>query len=433
MGLFALLLSVLDWKGAGLVAAAAFLFNLFVMPRLGRGIYRDAGRVRDIGILAYPAMVLLLILLFRQNLTFAAVVWAVYAFGDPAAEIAGRLLGGPRLPWNRKKTWAGLAGYAAVSFAAAAAVGAFVGAARAEGAPRPFVLLGLALFAAFLESVESGVDDNLVTPIPAAFVLALLTLPAALPAAGMAVDWRLAVLLNAAIAAGTVALGVVSLSGGIAGAAGGVLILTFGGWRAYAVLWTFFLAGTLASKLGYREKERRGTAQAQGGRRGARHVVANLIVPALLALLAPVESGGAAALAFSAAFAAALADTLGTEVGSLYGRRAFSPLTGTELPVGTPGAISWPGTLAGVSGGALVGLVAGASGLFPISLFWVVALCGLVGALSESAINDLGRRAGFRLDHEFANALNTFVGAVLALEIVLSLEKGALYLPIEFR
>jgi uncharacterized protein (TIGR00297 family) len=433
MGLFALLLSVLDWKGAGLVAAAAFLFNLFVMPRLGRGIYRDAGRVRDIGILAYPAMVLLLILLFRQNLTFAAVVWAVYAFGDPAAEIAGRLLGGPRLPWNRKKTWAGLAGYAAVSFAAAAAVGAFVGAARAEGAPRPFVLLGLALFAAFLESVESGVDDNLVTPIPAAFVLALLTLPAALPAAGMAVDWRLAVLLNAAIAAGTVALGVVSLSGGIAGAAGGVLILTFGGWRAYAVLWTFFLAGTLASKLGYREKERRGTAQAQGGRRGARHVVANLIVPALLALLAPVESGGAAALAFAAAFAAALADTLGTEVGTLYGRRAFSPLTGTELPVGTPGAISWPGTLAGVSGGALLGLVAGASGLFPLPLFWVVALCGLAGAFSESAINDLGRRAGFRLDHEFANALNTFVGAVLALEIVLSLEKGALYLPIEVR
>jgi uncharacterized protein (TIGR00297 family) len=433
MGLFALLLSVLDWKSAGLVAAAAFLFNLFVMPRLGRGIYRDAGRVRDIGILAYPAMVLLLILLFRQNLTFAAVVWAVYAFGDPAAEIAGRLLGGPRLPWNRKKTWAGLAGYATVSFAAAVAVAAFVGAARAEGAPRPSVLLGLALFAAFLESVESGVDDNLVTPIPAAFVLALLTLPAALPAAGMAVDWRLAVLLNAAIAAGTVALGVVSLSGGIAGAAGGVLILTFGGWGAYAVLWTFFLAGTLASKLGYREKERRGTAQAQGGRRGARHVVANLIVPALLAILAPVESGGAAALAFSAAFAAALADTLGTEVGSLYGRRAFSPLTGTELPVGTPGAISWPGTLAGVSGGALLGLVAGASGLFPLPLFWVVALCGIVGALSESAINDLGRRAGFRLDHEFANALNTFVGAVLALEIVLSLEKGALYLPIEFR
>ena len=75
MGLFALALRWLDWQSAALLAATALLFNLFVMPRIGRGIYRDAGRARDTGIVAYPAMVLLLVLLLRDRyLPIAAAV-----------------------------------------------------------------------------------------------------------------------------------------------------------------------------------------------------------------------------------------------------------------------------------------------------------------------------------------------------------------------
>ena len=109
MGLLALTLRWLDWKAAALLALTALLFNLFVLPRFGRGIYRDAAKTRDTGIVAYAAMVLVLILLFRgRYLPIAAAVWAMMAFGDPAAAIAGRLVGGPRLPWNREKTWIGL-------------------------------------------------------------------------------------------------------------------------------------------------------------------------------------------------------------------------------------------------------------------------------------------------------------------------------------
>src|SRR5512132_2475336 len=126
MGLFALTLRWLDWRLAAALAAAALLFNLFVMPRIGRGIYRDAARKRDAGIVAYPAMVLLLILLFRHELGVAAALWAMMAFGDPAASIAGKLLGGPRLPWNRKKTWSGFLAYALVGGLAAGALWTWV-------------------------------------------------------------------------------------------------------------------------------------------------------------------------------------------------------------------------------------------------------------------------------------------------------------------
>jgi len=103
-GLFALTFRWLDWKAAAAVAAAALLFNLFAMPLLGRQLYRDASRKRDPGIVAYAVMVLALVLLLRDHyLPIAAAVWAMMAFGDPAAAIAGELLEGARLPWNRSK------------------------------------------------------------------------------------------------------------------------------------------------------------------------------------------------------------------------------------------------------------------------------------------------------------------------------------------
>ena len=51
------------------------------------------------------------------------------------------------------------------------------------------------------------------------------------------------------------------------------------------------------------------------------------------------------------------------------------------------------------------------------------------GRARGELLADLGRRSGFRLDHEFANAFNTFVGGLVALEIALSLEMGGL-LPV---
>jgi uncharacterized protein (TIGR00297 family) len=152
-------------------------------------------------------------------------------------------------------------------------------------------------------------------------------------------------------------------------------------------------------------------AQSHRGKRAAAHVVANGAVPAALLLLRVPP------VAFVASLGAALADTLGTEVGTLCGRRAFSPVTFRALPPGAPGAISWPGTAASLGGAALIALAGVLLGFIAVPLVWVAGLAGFVGALAESLLNRLGPRAGFRLDHEFANALNTFVSAMIALRL----------------
>jgi uncharacterized protein (TIGR00297 family) len=439
MGAFALALRWLSWPLAALAALAALLFNLFVMPVVGRSLYRDRARRRDPGIIAYPAMVLSIILLFRRDLAVAAAVWAMMAVGDPAATIAGTSIGGPPLPWNRRKTVAGFLSAALFAAAGAACLFRFV-----SGAFPPLLACAAAAgIYAVAESLETGLDDNWVAPLPAALAFwFLLAAPAgSLEAAGplLAARLPLAFAVNAVLAGVAWRLGVVSGSGAVAGAVAGTLIADWGGWGAYGVLWTFFLGGTLATRAGYRVKQARGSAQADGGRRGAAHVAANCAVPALALLLglfvgaARSPQGGRAialaGVAFSAAFAAALADTLGTEVGSLAGRTAYSLTRLRRARPGSRGAVSVEGTIAGAGGALLVAAAAAAFGVASWRSLGAITAGGIAGSLAESLLLDATARRGIEVDHEFVNLFNTFVGALVALEVAVSAALGHLYIP----
>ena len=427
MGLCALALRWLSWPQAALLALAALVFNLFAMPRIGRGIYRDRNRSRDTGIIAYPAVVLALLLLFRHNIYIVAAVWAMMAFGDPAASIAGRLLEGPTLPWNRAKTWAGLLADWSIGGLAAVLVFRFVSARELEPRAVAMLVAGAAVYAC-LESVKAGLDDNVVAGIPTALLLFQwdrVSVAGAVLWPAASVGSLLAALgVNVAVAFATWRLGLVAFSGAVAGALAGALVVLFGGWGAYAVLWAFFLGGTVATKLGYRRKARIGVAQADSGRRGVAHVIANVGVP--LVLLA----SGVRPVAYVAALAAALADTLGTEIGGLLGRHPFSLVRLRPMTPGTPGAVSAAGLAAGLLGAAFVGLVGFSCGLIGASGVAVVAAAGLAGSLAESVVHDFGGARGFRLDHDFANAFNTLVGALVALEISVSIDTHSLFVPV---
>jgi uncharacterized protein (TIGR00297 family) len=427
MGLFALTFRWLDWRAAAALALAALLFNVLVIPRFGRALYRDPSRRLDPGIVGYAAAVLVLVLLLRDHyLAIAAAVWAMMAFGDPAAAAAGEIVGGPTLPWNRSKRWIGLAANWAAAATAALLVFRFVSARPLEPLAAGLLVAGAAVYA-FLETVRAGIDDNLVAAVPTALVLVALgrwpEAPLAPFYAGSGGRLAVALGVNVAVAAATYVAGIVARSGAIAGAIAGFLVLAYGGWGAYGLLWAFFAAATAATKWGYGEKRAAGVAQADRGRRGAAHVAANCLVPVAFLVL------GAPAAAFAGALAAALADTLGTEVGTLFGKDPRSPLGFARVPAGTPGAVSAAGTLAALGGATAIALLAWIFGWLPRGLLLAVIAGGFAGALAESLLADLGRRRGFRLDHEFANAFNTFVGGLAALEIALSIEAGRLYWP----
>src|SRR6185295_7990697 len=176
----------------------------------------------------------------------------------------------------------------------------------------------------------------------------------------------------------------------------------------------FFVIGSAATKLGYRVKAARGIAQEKGGARGWRNAWANGGVPAALALLAAMvpHLRGLYAIAYAAAVATAAADTCSSEVGKAYGRRTFLITTLRPVPPGTEGAISAEGTIAGLVGAILVGLVGATFGLYGPAAIVLVALAGLLGSLAESVLGTVAEKRGW-LDNDLLNAVNTAIGAAL--------------------
>ena len=159
------------------------------------------------------------------------------------------------------------------------------------------------------------------------------------------------------------ALGMVSRGGALGGFLVGTLIYACLGPKGFAILALFVIGGSLLTRLGYARKRRAGTAEAGGGRRGARNALANCSVALICALLASLTSSQAFTAAFVASLGAAFADTAESEVGQLYGRAPRLITTLRTVQPGTDGAVSLPGTLAGLLAAALTAALASALGL----------------------------------------------------------------------
>ncbi len=423
-GLFSLFLRVLTWQAAAAAALAAFLFNVFALPRLGgRALLRkeEAGRTHSAGILVYPVVVLLLILLYHDRLEIAAAGWAFLAFGDAAAALAGMSLGGPRLFWNREKSLVGLFAYVLVGSLTATLIFGFVRRVPASSAELLAIFLA-SLAGAAVESLPAELNDNILPPLVGAGALAallatipgwpLLSAPAFLQALGVSAAINLAIALFAGW------LRIVRPSGVAAGFVFGTVVLAFGGTSAYMLLWLFFGAGTLATRFGRRRKEAIGKAEEAGGRRGAANVLANVTVPAFFvsaAALAPAEAAPFR-LAAAAAFATALMDTAGTELGQAIRSATVLLPDFRRVAPGTDGAVSIAGTLAGLLGALLVGITAALTGwIAPVGVP-VVVLAATAGTVVESLLGRDG--VPWRLSNgHVLNFVNTLVGAGTALVV----------------
>ena len=219
-----------------------------------------------------------------------------------------------------------------------------------------------------------------------------------------------ALVVTACFALLAYALGMVSRGGALGGFVVGAVIYTCLGPQGFAILALFVVGGSLLTRFGYGRKRRSGTAEAGEGRRGAKNALANCSVAVVCALLNALTSLDAFAVAFVASLGAAFADTAESEVGQLYGRAPRLITTLRRVPPGTDGAISLPGTLAGLVAAALTATLGFALGLVASpGLILLVALAAFLGTVVDSLVGALAPRVG----NEITNALCTLVAALL--------------------
>ncbi len=412
---FAFLLPYISYGIALSLAGLAVIHALYISPKLVRVTTRQDEKTLgfSVGKLLYALCVLALLLVFHDRIYIAAGVWALLAVGDSFSNVIGRRWGEMKLPYNPEKSLAGLLAFWVTGAASAWAL--IVWNLPAETVYSYGLLLCIclitALVAAIAESLPPAIDDNLIISWVGALSFVLLfSIDSSVP--HFSGSWIQAISINLAAAVLATKLRWISGEGTMLALVFGFFVYVTLDWPAYLLLCTFLVLGSLATRLGKRRKERLKVAEKGGGRRGASNVLSNGIVPILIATSALWVKNPALHVAFAAAVATAALDTVATEIGQWLGQRPIDPLTLRRVRIGTPGAISWVGTGAGLLAATTLALISASTEWLPFSAVPVIVLAALSGGMAESLVSSMLKRK-LRNTSSALNIYNTLIGACI--------------------
>ena len=423
VGAFALLLRWLSLPQAAAVAIAAIVFNLFVLPRVSRNVFRpgDLDRVGQSGFVIYPVAVLGLILLFPRRPDIAAASWAILAAGDGLATLVGAHARSPKLPWNRDKSVAGLAAGAIGGAIAGVFLAHWTSLGMMAPVPAWFLYAGpiaAAVAAAFVETVPIRLNDNISVPFTAAFVmwsLSFVDLDVARESLPGVATVAMAMGINLLVAIGGWRARAVTAGGAITGAIIGVAVWVAAGWPAWTLLFVAFGLAALTTRIGHRRKATLGIAEERGGRRGPGNAIANTGVFAWAAVVSiGLAFPAGAILAGVTAMVTAASDTIASEIGKAFGKTTYVWMPITRVPPGTSGAVSLEGTLAGIAGAFVLALYAASVGLITVQGIPVVVVAATLASFAEGALATRFEAGGW-LNNDVLNFLNSAIGASIAL------------------
>jgi uncharacterized protein (TIGR00297 family) len=423
VGAIALTLRWLTWWQAAVLAVSAVLFNLFVLPKISKSVFRpgDLDAPLKSGIVIYPLAVLALVLAFPERLDIVAASWGVLAAGDGFATLIGAHVRSSPLSWNRAKSSGGLVAF--IVFGALAAVGLALWTDAGRSTP-PIWWLGAApaiaaIIAGFVETAPIRLNDNISVPATAAIVLWSLS---GIDAASLhnsvpVITARLLPALGVNFVAAFLGwrAHTVTVAGAIAGFTIGFAIFLGTGWQGWTLLIVSFVCVAVATRVGFKRKALVGIAEERGGRRGPGNAIANTGIGAWAALVAlGMTHSDLPRLAMVAAGITASSDTIASEVGKAWGKTTWLVVGFRRVAPGTSGAVSLEGTLAGVISSIGLAMLAAALGLITAPMVAAVAIASTLASFAEGALGATLEGPGI-LDNNALNFVNSALGAGLAL------------------
>ncbi len=205
--------------------------------------------------------------------------------------------------------------------------------------------------------------------------------------------------------------GVADESGLMSATLVGMLIILFTDLRYYAILLTFYIAGSAATKYKYQYKLSIGEAEPAGGARGYANVFGNSLPALFFAMNYGFYGLDAMKAAFVASVASALADTMASEIGKTSGK-AYLITNFKPVKPGVSGGISALGEVAAFAGAALTTLSALILGIVGASLLPVVILSALAGVHVDSLLGATLEKKGY-LTNSLVNLLGNFSAGLL--------------------
>lgn len=179
-----------------------------------------------------------------------------------------------------------------------------------------------------------------------------------------------------------------TLSGAIASAVVGTIVLGLGGLNWAIILLWFFLSSSILSKIGKKEKNGLSSLWVKGDKRDAWQVLANGLVATLLVIYHKISPEPIWYILFISAMAAVTADTWGTEIGVLSKSSVRYILNFRKVPKGTSGGITFLGSTASLIGSLSVAILGTLSPFAPYQIkpeaIVLVTLAGFLASLIDS-------------------------------------------------
>lgn len=222
------------------------------------------------------------------------------------------------------------------------------------------------------------------------------------------------ILVLIAIVAASIATRKLTVCGALMGAITTIFIFLGSGYTGVSMLATFFILGTVATIWKKKEKTSIKVTHDQSTKRDAGQVFANGGAAGLMGALGYFlpERAQLFDLMIAASLSSAMADTLSSELGMIYGKQFYNIISWKKDIKGLDGVVSLEGTLIGVIGSVIIGLI------YAFALgwdrgVWIIILAGTVGNLSDSVLGALLERKHL-LTNNGVNFLNTFIAAVVA-------------------
>lgn len=205
----------------------------------------------------------------------------------------------------------------------------------------------------------------------------------------------------------------VTTGGAVAGAAVCFALLWAVGLAGFAGLLTVFVLTWIATRFGYKHKQRLGTAEARTGR-NALQVLANLGTSAGCAFLySTLWPDRRFLIAMAAALAEAAADTVSSEMGQALGGIPRLITTWKKVEPGTDGAITLAGTMDGATAAIGIALVFALSRTLSWRSFAICAGAGVAGMIFDSLLGATVERRRL-LRNNAVNFASTIFAAALA-------------------
>ena len=259
-------------------------------------------------------------------------------------------------------------------------------------AGQPFVMLLalallLALVATAVEALLSHGLDNFFIPLAIAYVLYVLDTNQSVHISHFLLGGLFAFLL----AVFSIKVKFLNNSGATATFLLGTTIFGIGGVEWTVPLLTFYLLSSVLSKLGKKRKAKFDLVFEKGSQRDAGQVYANGGMAWILMVIFSLNNDPAIFFAYLGTLAAVQADTWATEIGTMWPNpKAWLITTFKEVPVGTSGGVSVPGTSGAFIGSLFIcasAMVIHVKWLYDfgvIQSFLLIGFSGLLASLVDS-------------------------------------------------